>query len=69
MSLRDRKLEAERAVEITVLASESEITENYIVVDERSNTIPRAYQRRADDESYLDPECISLGRPSLSFLL
>jgi hypothetical protein len=68
MSLKDRKLEAERVVEVTVLASETEISENYIVVDERSNTIPAAYQRKADDESYLNPECISLGLRCRHFL-
>ncbi len=67
MSLKERHLEKERTVEITVLANESEIAENYITVDERSNIIPTAYKRRADDESYLAPECKSLGHlfPSL----
>jgi hypothetical protein len=59
--MKNRGLEAERVVEVTVLASLTEIAENYIVVDEKSNIIPFAYQRKADDESYFNPECISLG--------
>jgi hypothetical protein len=60
-SLKDRGLESERVVEVTVLASLTEIAENYIVVDEKSNVIPISYQRKADDESYFNPECKSLG--------
>jgi hypothetical protein len=48
-------------VEVTVLTSIIEIAENYIVVDEKSKIIPSASQGRADDESYFNPECISLG--------
>jgi hypothetical protein len=61
MSLKVRNLEAERVFVKTVLAQENEISQNYILVQEDSVTIIDDYRRKADDESYLDPECLSLG--------
>ena len=66
MSLKSRHLEPERVTEITVLADDSEISENYILVDELNDIILSTYQRKADDESYLDPDCISLGMKSIN---
>lgn len=50
-----------------VLADESEITENYILVQEDGEVIPNAYRRRADDESYFNTECIALGGKHVFF--
>lgn len=60
---RVRGLEPERVEVKPVLASEDEITQNYILVQEDGETIPNAYRRRADDDSYFNEECIALGDP------
>lgn len=66
MSLKVRNLEAERVFVKTVLAQEDEISQNYILVQEDSVTIIDDYRRKADDESYLEPECLSLGTEAVS---
>ena len=58
---RNRGLEPERVVPKPVLASEDEITENYLLVQEDGEIIPSIYRRRADDESYFNEECEALG--------
>jgi hypothetical protein len=60
-SLKQRNLEPERVYDLTVIASEAEIQENYILVDERSNIILPSDRRRADDESYLNEDCKAYG--------
>jgi hypothetical protein len=61
--LKDRNLEEERVVPKPVLASESEIQENYLFVLADETSIESTEVRRADDESFLAPECESKGNP------
>lgn len=56
-------METDRKNPIPVLATESEIKENFLFVLEDSTIIGSSEIRTADDESYLAPECESYAVP------
>ena len=62
-SLRNPNLESTRVNPIDVLASEDEISARYNLVREDGDQIITSAIRRADDEYYLAPECISVSNP------
>jgi hypothetical protein len=62
-ALRNPNLEKERLNPITVLASEDEIRTRYNLVYEDSTTVDDLAVRTADDEYFLDPECLAVSVP------
>lgn len=56
-------MESERAYKYIVIASDSEVSRNYYLVDEGGSTIPSSAQRSADDFSIFNTTCVSAGEP------
>ena len=57
------KLESERVVLYDVIASDTEVSSNYILVDEHSMLIPTSAQRSSDDFQVFDTGCIAKSMP------
>jgi len=57
------QLESERVVLYDVIASEKEVSLNYILVDEHSTPIPTAAQRASDDFQVFDTVCVAKSIP------
>lgn len=62
-ALLDSKLQQERVFKYKVIASDTEVSKNYYIVDEDGNSIATSYERSADDFKLLDTTCISLNNP------
>jgi len=62
-ALLNSQLQQERVFKYIVIASDTEVSKNYYMVDEDGNIISSSYQRSADDYEILNTSCISLNNP------